>query len=91
MLDLSKVGEEDRSRILEYVVEKYGRGVIQESLGVSRYIMWRLLNRKVRIDDSKLRVLLGLITFQGFQDVMSFSKVLGVLGVVREDGSMLGL
>ncbi len=39
--------EEDRSRILEYVVEKYGRGVIQESLGVSRYTMWRPLNRKV--------------------------------------------
>lgn len=36
VLDLSKIGDEDRCRILEYVVAKIGREKVMEVLGISR-------------------------------------------------------
>ena len=59
-LDLSKVSDEDRFRVLEYAVSKHGREKVREVLGVSRITMWRLLSRQVRVDDSKLRALLSI-------------------------------
>lgn len=38
-LDLSKVSDEDRFKILEYVVSKVGREKVQEALKVSRITM----------------------------------------------------
>mgnify|MGYP001772599677 CR=1 FL=1 len=43
-LDLGKIADEDRYKILEDVVGKYGRVRAQEDLGVSRTTMWRLLS-----------------------------------------------
>jgi len=63
-LDLTKVSDEDRFRVLRYVVSKFGRARVQEVLGVSRITMWRLLNKQVRVDD-KLRSLLTLVTQGG--------------------------
>ncbi|MEM0297789.1 MAG: hypothetical protein QXU35_08510 [Zestosphaera sp.] len=44
-LDLSRVGDDDRYRILEYLINRLGKDKVQEALGVSRVTLWRLLNR----------------------------------------------
>jgi len=87
-LDLSKISDEDRYRILEYVVDKVGRDSVKSALGVSRYTMWRLLNKKVGIDDNKLKILLNFLTPQEFQNVLSSRKLLEGIGVIRKDGTV---
>lgn len=57
-VDLSKISDENRHRVLEHLVSRLGRGRVQEALGVSRVTIWRLLSRQQRIDDEKLRTLL---------------------------------
>jgi len=86
VVDLSKIGDEDRYRILEYVVEKLGRGRVQQALSISRYTMWRLLKKHVRVDDAKLKVLLGFLTMQEFRDILSSRKLLESLGIIGPDG-----
>jgi len=90
-LDLSKVSDEDRFKILEYVVSKVGREKVQEVLKVSRITMWRLLNRQVRVDDSKLRALLSLITQREFESLISVRDRLRALGILRDDGTVCRL
>ena len=87
-LDLSKVSDEDRFRVLEYAVSKHGRARVQEALRVSRITMWRLLNRQARVDDDKLRALLSLITQREFENLVSARDRLRALGVLREDGTV---
>ncbi|MEM1651126.1 MAG: hypothetical protein QXH94_04995 [Sulfolobales archaeon] len=72
------MSEEDRARILQYVVDKHGRETVQEVLKVSRTTMWRLLNGKSRLDDGRLKLLLSLITEDEFR------KVLETAGLVRD-------
>jgi len=87
-LDLSKVSDEDRYRILEYVVSRHGRERVREVLGVSRITMWRLLSRQARVDDGKLRALLSLITQREFESLISAKDRLKALGVLRDDGTV---
>jgi hypothetical protein len=84
-LDLSKVSDEDRFRVLEYAVSKHGRARVQEVLGVSRITMWRLLSRQARVDNDKLRALLSLITQREFENLVSARDRLKALGVLRDD------
>ena len=87
-LDLSRLGNEDRHRILDYVVNKVGKEKVQEALGISRITMWRLLNKQGRIDDDKLRVLLSFLSEREFREILSSKKVLETLGVIRSDGTV---
>ena len=87
-LDFSKVSDEDRFRVLEYVVSKVGREKVQEALKISRITMWRLLSKQVRVDDNKLRILLSLITQREFEDLVSAKNRLRALGILRDDGSV---
>jgi len=87
-LDLSKVSDEDRFRILDYAVSKFGREKVREVLGVSRITMWRLLNKQSKIDDNKLRALLTLITQREFENLVSAKNRLRALGILRDDGTI---
>ena len=87
-LDLSKVSDEDRFKILEYVVSKVGREKVQEALKVSRITMWRLLSKQSKIDDDKLRTLLSLITQREFETLISARDRLRALGILRDDGTV---
>jgi len=87
-LDLSKLDDEDRYRILEYVVNKVGRDEVQNALSISRITMWRLLNKQTRVDDSKLKVLLNFLTEQEFRDILSSKRVLEALNILRPDGTV---
>ncbi|MEM4971035.1 MAG: hypothetical protein QXE01_07280 [Sulfolobales archaeon] len=53
VLDLSKISDEDRCRILEYLAGKIGKEKIMEVLGIIRITLWRLLNKQQRVDDGK--------------------------------------
>jgi len=48
----------------------------------------RLLNRQVRVDDSKLRALLSLITQREFESLISVRDRLRALGILRDDGTV---
>jgi len=82
VLNLKSLSEEDRARILQYVVDKHGRETVREVLKVSRTTMWRLLNGKSRIDDGRLKMLLATITEEGFRKVLEaavlFPRVSGI-------------
>jgi len=69
-------------------VNKVGRGRVQEALSISRYTMWRMLNKQVGIDDAKLKVLLSLITEQAFREVLSSRKLLEAVSILRPDGTV---
>ena len=56
-VDLSKISDEDRYRVLEYVVRKIGREKVMGVLGVSRVTLWGLPNKQQRVDDGKLRAI----------------------------------
>ena len=87
-LDLSRISDDERYRLLEYVISKVGKDKVQSAFGVSRYTMWRLLKKQVKVDDNKLRILLDFITSQEFQEVLSSRKLLEGIGVVRKDGTI---
>jgi len=84
VLNLKSLSEEDRARILQYVVDKHGRETVQEVLRVSRATMWRLLNGKSRLDDERLKLLLTMITEEEFRRVLEARKVLEAAGLVRD-------
>ncbi|MEM4846850.1 MAG: integrase [Thermosphaera sp.] len=84
VLNLKSLSEEDRARILQYVVDKHGRDRVQEILKVSRITMWRLLNGKSRLDDERLKMLLATITEDEFRRVLEARKVLETAGLVRD-------
>ncbi|MEM1704074.1 MAG: hypothetical protein QXQ31_08480 [Zestosphaera sp.] len=78
VLNLKSLSEEDRARILQYVVDKHGRETVQDVLKVSRITMWRLLSGKSRLDDERLKLLLAMITEDEFR------RVLEAAGLVKE-------
>jgi len=87
-LDFSRILDSDRYKLLEYAVNKLGKDRVQQALNVSRYTMWRLLNRKIRVDDVKLKTILSLITPREFEEALGAEKRLIASGVVREDGTV---
>lgn len=87
-LDLNKIGDDDRYKVLEYVVGKVGKEKVMEVLGISKITVWRLLNRQQRVDDGKLRALLSLMSEQEFREVLGTKKALEAVGIVRPDGSV---
>lgn len=84
-LNLSKL-DEDRYRILEYIVDKFGRDEIQELLGISCYIVWRPVNGPVRVNYGKFRVLLNLISMEELKEILGPRKLLESPGIVRHGG-----
>ena len=87
-LDLSKIDDEDRYRLLEHVVEKIGRHRVQEALSISRSNMWRLLKRQIRLNDDKLRIILDFLSPEELQDVLGSRRLLESLGIIRRDGTV---
>ncbi len=87
-LELSKISDEERYRILDYVVRKVGRDKVQQALNVSRITMWRLLNKKAHLDNAKLRTLLSFLSEREFRDILSSRKLLEATNIVRPDGTV---
>ena len=87
-LNLSKLGPEDRVRLLRYAVDRYGSDRVLEVLGVSRITLWRLLNGKSPVDNGRLVKVLQLLTPGEFESVVGAAKKLVAAGVLREDGTV---
>ncbi|MEM2196939.1 MAG: hypothetical protein QW290_07660 [Sulfolobales archaeon] len=87
-LDLGRVSEEDRRRVLLCAVSKLGRDRVRGLLGVSRVTMWGLEKGLAAVDDEKLVKLLSLVTQREFEEVLGAYRRLRVAGVIRDDGTV---
>ncbi|MCE4608640.1 MAG: hypothetical protein F7B61_06775 [Caldisphaeraceae archaeon] len=91
-LDLSKIGDEDRYKLLDYVIGKKCKAEVQRALDISRVMMWRSMNRQSKIDDNRLKILLLLISEKEFREVLGTTKLLRSMGIVKEDvNKVMGL
>jgi len=87
-LDLAKIGVEERYRLFDYLVSKHGRDFIRSSLGISRYTVYRIMKRQVRITDGNLRKLLSLISEDELKQIIGARENLIARGLLREDGTI---
>ena len=87
-VDVSKLSEDSRYRILRYVVEKHGRKVVVEGAGISRVTLWRLLERKSPVKPEYVKPLLKLLTREEFEGLVSAREKLKALGILRDDGTI---
>jgi len=87
-LDLAKIGVEERYKLFDYLVSKHGRDFIRSSLGISRYTIYRIMKRQVRITDDNLRKLLSLVSEEEFRQIVGARENLIARGLLREDGAI---
>jgi len=87
-VDVSKLSEDSRYRILRYVVEKYGKKVVVEKTGISRVTLWRLLERVSPVKPEYVKPLLKLLTREEFEKIVSARDRLKSLGILRDDGTI---
>ena len=86
-VDVSKLSEDSRYRILRYVAEKYGKKVVVEKTGISRVTLWRLLERVSPVKPEYIKPLLKLLTREEFEKIVSARDRLKSLGILRDDGA----
>ncbi|MEM2288179.1 MAG: integrase [Sulfolobales archaeon] len=87
-IDVSKIDEDSRYKILSYLVEKYGRKKVMEEAGISRVTLWRLLNRVSPVDPEYVAPLLKLLKQTEFESLVSAKNRLRSLGIMRDDGTV---
>jgi len=66
-VDISKLSEDARYRILKHVVEKYSRRIVLEESGISRVTLWRLLERISLVKLEYVKPLLKFLSREGFE------------------------
>lgn len=87
-LDLSKVSQDDRRRILSRAVEKLGRGVVREILEISDVTLWRMLSGKAVIGDDRLLKILQLLSRDEVLEALGARRSLIACGILYEDGGI---
>ncbi|MEM4800408.1 MAG: hypothetical protein QXO61_03755, partial [Acidilobaceae archaeon] len=87
-VDVSKIDEESRYRVLSYLVEKYGRRKVMEEAGISRVTLWRLLKRESPVKPEYIAPLLRLLTPSEFENLVSVGSRLRSLGLLKDDGTV---
>lgn len=87
-INIPKLSEDARCRILKYVVEKYGRKRVLEETGISRITLWRLLEKVSPVKPEYVKPLLKLLTREEFESLISAREKLRALGIVRDDGTV---
>ncbi len=85
-LDLSKLSDDARYRLFDYVTTAKGLG--PKDLGISYTSFYRIKQRKQRVSDNVLTKILQHLTPQEFERVVGAKDRLRALGIVREDGSI---
>ncbi len=86
-LDLEKLDRETRLRILRFAIEKHGKHVVTEVLGVSRVTLWRYLSGKQEVPSDKL-LAKGLVSREEFERLVATGERLRALGILRDDGGV---
>jgi hypothetical protein len=87
-LDLSKVSQDDRRRILSRAVEKLGRGVVREILEISDVTLWRMLSGKAVIGDDRLLKILQLLSRDEVLEALGARRSLIACGILYEEGGV---
>ncbi|WP_342788229.1 integrase [Desulfurococcus sp.] len=87
-MDLSKVSQDDRRRILSRAVEKLGRGVVREILEISDVTLWRMLSGKAVIGDDRLLKILQLLSRDEVLEALGARRSLIACGILYEDGGI---
>ncbi|MEM1842696.1 MAG: integrase [Ignisphaera sp.] len=87
-INVSKIDEDSRYKILSYLVEKYGKKKVMEEVGISRVTLWRLLNRVSPVDPEYIAPLLKLLTQTEFESLVLAKNRLRSLGIMRDDGTI---
>ncbi|RLE78459.1 MAG: hypothetical protein DRJ52_10425 [Thermoprotei archaeon] len=80
-VDLAKIDDETRYRILDYVLSKIGS---YRELGYDRTYIYRLRTRKLRVPDSFLKRLLDFLSEEEFTRLVGVERKLEALGIVRD-------
>jgi len=85
-LDISRIDDEARYKLFDYVVNT--KGVRPRDLGISYSSFCRIRQRKQRVSDEVLKRILSFITKEEFERVLSAQERLKALGILRDDGSV---
>ncbi len=79
-VDLSRIGEDDRRRIFDYVLTKVG----YKQLGYDKSYLYRVKKGEKRISDRLLSRLLEFLSEEEFTRLLGARKKLEALGAIRE-------
>lgn len=85
-LDLSKISDDARYKLFEYIVNV--KKLKSSDLSISYSTFSRVRNRKIPVSDSLLIKILQHTTSEEFNRVVSAGERLKLAGIVREDGSV---
>ncbi|MEM4452166.1 MAG: integrase [Thermosphaera sp.] len=85
-LDLSKISDDARYKLFEYIVNV--KKLKSSDLSISYSTFSRVRNRKIPVSDSLLIKILQHITPEEFAKLVSAGERLRALGIVKEDGSI---
>jgi len=83
----SRIGYEDRLRLLEYFARKLGASRLAEAMGVSKNTFYRLLKRETPIDDTGLEIILSAIPPKEVLEILGARKRLKACVAVEGRGS----
>ena len=87
-VDVSRLSEDARYRILVHVVEKYGKRRVLEESGISRVTLWRLAEKVSPVNPEYVKPLLKFLTREEFENLISTRDRLKAIGVLRDDGTI---
>jgi len=83
LVDPSRVGYEERRRLLEYLARRLGVSRAAEVLGVSKRTFYRMLRGEAPIDDSRLEKILSAIPAEEVLEVLGARKRLEACGAIE--------
>ena len=87
-VDSSKLSEDARYHTLVSTMEKYGRKRVLEEAGINRVTLWRFLEGKSPLKPKYIKLLLKLLSREGFEKLVTAREKLKTLGVVRDDSTI---
>ena len=79
-VDLAKIDDETRYRVLDYVLAKIGS---YRELGYDRTYIYRLRTRKLKVSDSFFRKLLDFLSEEEFTRLVGSERKLEALGILK--------
>jgi len=83
LVDPSRVGYEDRLRLLEHLVKRLGASRAAEALGVAKMTVYRMLKGEAPIDDSRLEKILSAMPAEEALEVLGARKRLEACGAIE--------
>jgi len=83
LVDPSRVGYEERRRLLEYLAKRLGASRAAEALGVSKRTFYRMLRGETPIDGSRLEKILSAIPAEEVLEILGARKRIEACGAIE--------